>query len=62
MAQAQASVLGQAQMNVSPAGAGASGIFSGSTHVWTWGLLIFLLLILVVHYWGMGGIRGSVAS
>ena len=63
MAQANASVLGQAQMNVAPSANGSSGFTANiSTHVATWVLLGILLTILFLHYVGSGGIRGSVAS
>lgn len=55
-----ASVLSQAQMNIG--GTGIGGGVWGQTHLWTWGLLIVLLLILIWHYLASGGLRGSVAS
>lgn len=58
--QGNASVLSQAEMNIGNTGLG--GRVWGQTHLWTWGLLIVLLLILVMHYLSSGGLRGSVAS
>lgn len=58
MARASASVLGQAAVNV----AGPMNGGKETTHWWTWGLLGFFIAVLVLHYWGAGGLKGSVAS
>lgn len=60
MPNGNASVLAQTQMNIN--GTGIGGGVWGQTHYWTWGLLIILLLIIILHYLGSGGLRGSVAS
>lgn len=60
MANANASVLGQAQVNVAAPNAMMNG--KDNTHIWTWALLGFFIGVLLLHYWGSGGLRGSVAS